>query len=356
MDGKRIVAYLKSSLPTQAARKAACEYQLSVIDSYCVRRGIRYESIYTDSEIRRSRRVDEKDRAYKLGISDKKEMKILPEWEKLMVRAMETPGMVILVDIYSRLYANQIFKAVLEFVCENYGTEIIEVGSDLPTSLEEKEVIIYHLSVHQGRRMTVVTNEIDKLYLHAASLKKDVVGILLGHEFGKESNFKQLSTYIGPGTVLVKSFSHITRHAAYFLDTTKKMWNNGVKIISKEEGELIFLSSEELFNQKLKVAIYDNLDSEYGERNADIRYDIFEVFVKLRTNWTAGVHIVDKVDTTDVTALAEKVKESGCDVLLIQSWNRISKKTELLCRIITKLPIVYALEEGGICINAKSET
>lgn len=356
MDKKRIVAYLKSSLPTQAARKAACEYQLSIIDRYCKRHGIEYESIYTDGEIRRSRRADEKGRADKLGISNNMGVKILPEWEKLMMRAMETPGMVILVDIYLRLHANSIFKAVLEFICENYGTEVIEAGSDFPLHLKKNETIVYHLSVYQGKRMTVVTNELDKLYLHAASLKRDVVGILLGHEFGRKSNFKRLSTYIGPATVLVKSFSHITRHAAYFLETTRNMWNNGVKVISKEDGELEFLCGDALFSQNFKVAIYDNLDSEYGERNADIRYDIFEVFVKLRTNWAVGVHIVDKSEKTDVTALVEKVKESGCDVLLIQSWNRISRKTELLCRTITKVPVVYALEEGGIRINGKFET
>lgn len=254
MDEKRFFAYVKSSLPTQAARKAACECQLNAIDRYCLRHGIKYERVYADSEIRSSRRADEKDRAYKLGISSKQGVKIYPEWERLMMCAMETPGMVILVDIYSRLYANPIFRAALEVVCENYDTKVIEVGSDLPAFLEESEVILYHLSVHQGRRMTVVTNEVDKLYLHAASLKRDVVGILLGHEFGRESNFKRLSTYMGPATVIVKSFSHITRHAAYFLETTKNMWNNDVKVISKEDGELEFLCGNTLFNQYLKVA------------------------------------------------------------------------------------------------------
>lgn len=349
---KRTIAYIRVH---DSKDRVSEQIQKNLINKYCESMGILCDAFYSDVGIQR-RKTSDLWRANCLGFASRRGMVMYPEWEKMLLEVQNGNIKVILVDSRTRLQGNTTLSKVFNDTCLEHNVEVVEVSADVPPNSDVMpRVAIYHFTEISNKRSSIVIRDIDQLYRFTSHHGWEVnhTYLDLSLKLSERKEFSQLLKNLDRYDILiVKSLYHINLNMMTFFSSIQTIVQNGVRIISMEEGELNMFSYHDWKERRLSVAIYDRHRSLSEQEYSEIIQERLRIFVECKTKgWVISKIYIDEMGNREQCNLQRMVKESEqYDMVLVDTFGKIGDRVNLLYKFKNKIEKpIFSLQEGGIC-------
>lgn len=199
---------------------------------------------------------------------------------------------------------------------------------------------IYHFTNKSELRPIYCEKQIKELHKFAESLNIEVSDTFLDKSLLVEERceFERFMASCGDYDALVtKDFYHISKNTRACMSILKELRAKGVTTYSIENG--MFTFSEAPLDKPLKVATYTHSKPNVrdGKNLIRVQQEIYELFIKKKTNWTLVQHYSDicthQVDAEQMKLMKLIEDKASFDLLLVTNLNDINWKTSRFCKL-----------------------
>ena len=221
---------------------------------------------------------------------------------------------------------------------------------------DEKQICIYHFTNAENLRRPIVNEKQMAILKEFASSYGDVKQIYLdgtlkqSKQEQRQQMIEDISNY---DTLIMKDFYHLTKNTGACFGLLQSFAMQGVQTITMEDGTFDFRFKDAPFDKELKVCIYHSKYKESVDRTIETQLQIFDCFIKDKTNWQVVDTIIDEADSqsddmqTEVFKVIENAKQGKYDLLLIKDFNVFHWRTAKFCHRRNELALpMYSLKEG----------
>lgn len=313
------------------------EQQINIIEKYCKANGICVDKYYADRERSHFRKVSEKERAEKLGLSASRHLYTYPELENMFVDIQEQVSdcVIILVDTRVRLYGNSKTQRIeFERIIEEKNIEIVEVG--VHGIGEEHGICLYHYTNESKQRPRILLKNLDELYKYASDNSLNVTGVMVDLSLYRRKYYEVLiervekKNYTG---ILVRYAYLLTRKTTQFLKIVNKVGT----VYSIAEGLFTATDIVSYKNMPLKVvAVYHSVCLLFGER--------MKYYCDNYTNWI----LMGEAESQE---FFESRNKDSVDMIIVESNYYIEYDIYRYIRKISRLGdtvLICNLREGSV--------
>ena len=349
---KRIIGYTRDII---AGDGVDTRTQIKMILDFCNHNNFQCSKIYCDVGIRENRHADEVQRAKEIGISCTKARNIYPQWEEMMIDVLNDNIQMIIVDCIYRLYSNKEQREALYRICNEHHVEIVEVKySNPPADNAKKKVAFYHFTIPRKNaddiRTTGILRDIGTMYSWASKHEGwEPTALYIDTTADRRKEYPLLAANNDIDIIVVKNFYHIKRKIVPFLNEVRMYQAKGVRIVSVEEGELLFRDEIAVYLREAhKVAVYEKIEPEVASEHVKLMREMLDLFFSCKAKkWVIGDYFIDNKESR--SGLDNLIKRGNeFDMILVNSFD-LFEDISVLYGVIqrTGLPI-YSMREGAI--------
>ena len=215
---------------------------------------------------------------------------------------------------------------------------------------------IYHFTDKSEKRPIVYKKQIKELEEFAEKIGVNVEKIYCDFSL-KVKNRTQFDAFLAESylysALITKDFYHLSKNTMACMKLMKELSEKGITIYTLKDGTFDF--SDAPFDKPLRVVSYTCGNERIRDANNSIRIqqDIYNLFVKRKSNWTmvnqyADVcRIQNDEDQKNLLRLIEN--KDQFDILLVNNLNDIHWRTNLFCKIRERIGKgIYSLKDGYI--------
>lgn len=332
----RYIGFVASRKADREEANIACNAQKVILKNYCNALGIKLTEILEEVEPHSLDKILEgKDDASALA--------------KLLDMVINRKIEAILVDTKLRLARNKIDLDLISTLCREKDVRIIEVPpiSDGASG----RVYIYHCTNSPSYRYSVVTEDIDDLYLYSIEFKGELSGLFLDMRLtAREKLESAIATIAEDDMLIVKNYNHIKRKTDACLSALKRVSDKGGKVTSMEEGCITSTDSgavQELRSSVRRVAYYD-AQREYD--NQELELQKVKAYIRCYADgWEINSDdvFIDKFGFKSQEQLELLIKrQDKYDLILVSGYSRLSGDISKFVKIANRIHVpIHSMKE-----------
>lgn len=213
---------------------------------------------------------------------------------------------------------------------------------------------IYHFTDKSSARPAIYQKQLDVLRDFAVSKGLEVEAVYCDKSL-KVSESPEFERFMSEkhmySALVTKDFYHIRKNTGKCIKILRELRDAGITVHTLENG--LFSFEIEPFEAPLRVATYTYGDSNTRDVYASIllQNDIYEHYVKTKTNWTLTKHYQDittlQNDEEQVELMELIADRETYDIVLVNALCDIHWRTSRFCKIreLIGKPI-YSLQDG----------
>ncbi len=357
---RRIVGYVR----TFRESDIDCSTQKLLISRYSEYMQLEEPIFYTDVGYVRKRTRSDLERARILGVVNPETTKCFPEWEKMLIDAVNNEIEVIIVDRMERLYSNQNEKELLDSIVHQFRIQVFEADKlEWPEEAHTCKVAFYHYFVPncrgEGIRTTNLVEDIGQFY-ESISLHKGwrICGLYIDDRVYRRTEFPLLVKRDDIDVVFCKYFYHINRKTLAFLQILQEMNRKGISLLSMQEGHIHYEPcGGELIEKSIIAVTYDCCRSEHESTIRELTNKRFDLFFKtIARLWKREKSYEEetKIPSDEFDKLAKCSKQF--DVIVIDTFGKLGESVNELMDCINRVKRpIYSLQEGLLYLDGKEK-
>ena len=354
MEKKRkIVGYISSF---EASNQISLDIQRRMIERYCQRNHLYCEHIFCDIGTRTNRRVNEKARAEKLGLSSKKASIVYEQWEEMLCRIIEGEISVILVDSRIRVQGlGKVAKQIFEKVVSDHEVAIVEVGLMPPDETAKMEAVIYSHTMKKEVSKKAI-RRIDSLYSEAAHQGWAVASCYIDDTGSEKILYQKLKKEGSQGkfgAVFLQRACRLNRNVEAFFSCLMDFTEAQVNLYTIEEGMILMSKPQEYYCKPQKVAVFDRARSPAEEIGQELLKEIVTVFCRTKTEWTIKGWFLFDMDADQDKAFDELLaKVDQYDMIFINHLASLDWETSCWFDMKKRLQgkPIFCMKEGMVLL------
>lgn len=214
--------------------------------------------------------------------------------------------------------------------------------------------VIYHFTDKSEKRPIVYQKQIKELEEFAEKIGVDVEKVYCDFSL-KVKDRTQFDAFLEEShlysALITKDFYHLSKNTMACMKLMKELSEKGITIYTLKDGTFVFTDTP--YNKPLRVATYTcgNIEIKDVNTSIQIQQDVYNLFVKRKTNWTMVNQYADicriQNDEGQKNVLRLIEEKDQFDILLVNNLNDIHWETARFCKIRKLIgKDIFSLQDG----------
>lgn len=213
---------------------------------------------------------------------------------------------------------------------------------------------IYHFTDKSEKRPIVYQKQIKELEEFAEKIGVDVEKIYCDFSL-KVRDRTQFDAFLAESylysALITKDFYHLSKNTMACMKLMKELSENGTTIYTLKDGTFVF--TDAAYDIPLRVATYTcgNIEIRDVNNSIQIQQDIYDLFLKRKTNWTMINQYADicriQNDEGQKNMLQLIEDKDQFDILLVNNLNDLHWETARFCKLRELIgKDIFSLQDG----------
>lgn len=348
-----VVGYIRS----YDNNRHSLQMQQDMIIKYCEGNGLAVEQILCDEHSRKPRSRRLANELASLGYHERyKGEWAFTEFDNLVLMIADGIVKTVITDFLIRLRVNSTYDSFFMELCRKHQVSIIEAGSYPPEDVDcTVRAAIYHDTNKSAVRSIYTVKDFDALYTAAHQNGWAVVSAMIDdcRNINGRGKFSLLKENLDRYDIIIsKALFNIDIKTGQLIQTLIDFRCHNVRLYTLLNGETAIYTDGRIKEQNLRAVFYDSF-SRTNDEMVLLR-EIINAFVRHKTNWElAGAYYEGhRVKKDEEQKVLNDILgcQSGFDLIIVKSFNRVNARTARLEQVLSNLrkdKAIYSIEEGA---------